>query len=250
MSKSAQHLRQFSTQRGWLLGAALAISIIVVLTMWLHRRHVATDLLRTDPAQLLGEVELLRQAVDIGRPVYERRCAGCHGARLQGDARRGVPDIADGYWLYGNDPVDVERTIYYGIRSGHPKARNLTDMPALVRTGQITPDDDYDVVQYLESIADQPHDVDAATRGRLIYYNKGNCYDCHANDARGVTDYGTPPLRGPRWLYGGDSSTLYLSVRNGRHGECPAWVNVLTPVEIRAVTVFLLTASHRGLNAS
>jgi cytochrome c oxidase cbb3-type subunit 3 len=211
---------------------------------------VAAILLRTEPAQLLRDAALLRQAVDIGRPVYERHCASCHGAKLQGDAERGVPDIADGYWLYGSDPVDVERTIYYGIRSGHPKSRNLTDMPALVRTGQITPDDDYDVVQYLESIAGQPNDTDAATRGRSIYYSKGNCYDCHANDARGVSDYGTPPLRGPHWLYGGDPSTLYLSVLNGRHGKCPAWVLVLTPVELRAVTVFLLTASRRDPKAS
>jgi cytochrome c oxidase cbb3-type subunit 3 len=145
-------------------------------------------------------------------------------------------------WLYGNDPADVERTILYGIRSGHPKARNLTDMPALVRTGQITIDDAHDEVEYLQSLAGHPHDKAAAVRGRAIYYNKGNCYDCHASDAHGVTDYGTPALTGPLYLYGGDRDTLYQSILNGRHGICPAWINRLSPVQIRALAIFLVTA--------
>jgi cytochrome c oxidase cbb3-type subunit 3 len=210
--------------------------------VWMHARLVASELLRTDPTQILKNPSLLRDAIRIAQPMYRRHCATCHGSALQGDSSRGVPDLAKNVWLYGNDPVEVEHTIYYGIRSGHPKARNVTNMPALVRTGQITPGDDRDVVEYLQGLAGQPHDETAALRGRSIYFNKGNCYDCHASDAKGATDYGTPALTGPVYLYGGDRNTLYQSILNGRQGKCPAWVNKLTPVQIRALTLYLVSA--------
>jgi cytochrome c oxidase cbb3-type subunit 3 len=223
-----------------LAGLALLVVLVAAVLVWAQRGSTYARLVRTEPHQVLKDPGLLAVALRLGAPLYERHCAHCHGAALQGDPRRGVPDLARGAWLYGDDPVDVEHTIYYGIRSGHPKARNLTDMPALVRTGQISAQDARDAVEFLQSIADRPHDEAAALRGQSIYYNKGNCYDCHAHDARGVTDYGTPALTGPEYLYGGDRETLYQSILNGRHGECPAWVTVLTPVQIRALALYLV----------
>jgi cytochrome c oxidase cbb3-type subunit III len=208
-----------------------------------RRAHVRALLVRTEPARVLQSPALVEEARAIGRRVYERHCANCHGAHLEGSRTLGVPDLGSGYWLYGNEPVNVEYTIYYGIRSGHPKARNVTDMPAFVRTGQLTPGDAKDVIAYLESLSGAPPDVAAADRGSVIYLGKGNCYDCHAADAKGVVDYGTPPLTGPRWLYGGDPSALMTSVRDGRHGLCPAWVNTLTPAEIRSVAIYLLVTA-------
>jgi cytochrome c oxidase cbb3-type subunit 3 len=116
-------------------------------------------------------------------------------------------------------------------------------MPALVRTGQIAPDDARDAVEYLQRLAGLPYEKSAALRGHAIYYGKGNCYDCHANDAKGVTDYGAPALSGPTWIYGGDRESLYQSIVNGRHGMCPAWVNVLTPLQIRALALYLVATS-------
>jgi mono/diheme cytochrome c family protein len=196
-----------------LAGLALVLLGIFAIVAWTHRRHVAGELLRTEPDQILKSPALLREAMRIGRPQYQGHCQSCHGAALEGD------------------------------RSGHPKSRNITDMPALVRTGQIAPDDARDAVEYLQSLADRPHDKSAALRGRSIYFGKGNCYDCHANDAKGVTDYGTPALSGPTWIYGGDRESLYQSIVNGRHGMCPAWVNVLTPVQIRALALYLVATS-------
>lgn len=227
-------------------GFALALLGVAAVMAWTRQRHIADELLRTDPAQILKSPTLLREAMQIGRPPYQRHCQSCHGPSLQGDAARGVPNLAGNVWLYGNDPVDVERTILYGIRSGHPKSRNLTDMPALVRTGQITADDARDVAEYVQSLSGHPYEKPAALRGRAIYYGKGNCYDCHANDAKGATDYGTPALTGPTWIYGGNRDSLYQSIVNGRHGKCPAWVDVLTPVQIRALALYLVAVPRVG----
>lgn len=221
---------------------ALLILGVAGAVAWARQRSIAGELLRTEPDRILKDPALLGEAVRIGRPQYLRHCQSCHGSALEGDARRGVPDLAANAWLYGNDPVEVERTILYGIRSGHPKSRNVADMPALVRTGQITSDDARDVVEFLQSLAGQPHDEAAGLRGHSVYYNKGNCFDCHANDAKGIAEYGAPPLTGPSWIYGGDRETLYQSILNGRHGKCPSWVNVLTPVQIRALALFLVAA--------
>lgn len=225
-------------------GLLLLAMLVAALVFGLQRRSLHARLVRTEPRRILEDPELLKEALRLGAPLYAQDCAGCHGMQLQGDPRRGVPNLARGAWLYGNDPIDVEHTIYYGIRSGHPKARNLTDMPGLVRTGQITAQDDRDVVEFLQSIAGHPHDDAAALRGKGIYYNKGNCYDCHAHDARGVVDYGTPALTGPVYLYGGDRETLFWSILNGRHGQCPAWVTRLTPLQIRALALYLVTAAR------
>jgi cytochrome c oxidase cbb3-type subunit 3 len=241
--KRVTELAASRTARRRLAGLALLL-ILAGVCAYVHQRRIADRLLRTEPTQILEDPALLRRALDLSLPVYQKHCAACHGATLEGNRARGVPDLAKNAWLYGNDPVDVEHTILYGIRSGHPKSRNVTDMPALVRSGQITADDAKDVVEFLESLAGVPYDREGALRGRALYYGKGNCFDCHARDARGVSDYGTPALTGPVWLYGADRGTLYVSILNGRHGICPAWVNLLTPLEIRALTLYLVSAPH------
>jgi cytochrome c oxidase cbb3-type subunit 3 len=232
----------------WRLAALslLAVAVASLFGWRIHQQRVANELLRTDPAQILDKPALLSRAVRIGRPLYQEHCAHCHGAALQGDQAHGVPNLARNVWLYGNDPVSVEHTIYYGIRSGHPKARNVTDMPAMVRTGQITQGDASDTVEYLLSLAGVAHDAPAALRGKAVFYNQGNCFDCHATDAKGIVDYGTPALTGPVYVYGGDRNSLYRSIVNGRHGLCPAWVKVLSPVQIRALTLFLVNAASPG----
>jgi cytochrome c oxidase cbb3-type subunit III len=241
---------QREDRRVRLTAFATLLLIVVGWTVWSRQHRVAEQLLTAEPSQILKNPVLLGQAMHLGRPLYLRHCAGCHGPALQGNPARGVPDLARNTWLYGNDPVDVERTILYGIRSGHPKSRNVTDMPALVRSGQITEDDARDAVEYLQRLAGRPHDDAAALRGRAIYYNKGNCYDCHANDAQGVTDYGTPALTGPNYLYGGDRESLYQSILNGRHGQSPAWIHVLSPVQIRALALYMVSASTAALAAN
>jgi cytochrome c oxidase cbb3-type subunit 3 len=227
--------------RAVLLIAAVLLVGAVLLYYWLAQREVASELLRIDPAAVLRSPKLIAFAQRQAAPVYQQHCASCHGAQREG--RAGVPSLADKDWLYGNNLVDLEQIVRYGIRSGNPRSRNLTDMPAFGRIGQLSDDEIEDAVQFVLSLGHQSADAVRATRGQALYTGKGNCYDCHASDARGVTDYGTPSLVGNGWIYGGDHDTLYRSVYSGRHGLCPDRSKTLTPLQIRSLAVSL----HEGV---
>jgi cytochrome c oxidase cbb3-type subunit III len=176
----------------------------------------------------------------LAEPAYAAHCAGCHGPAREGNAAVGVPDLRRGIWLYDFGRVsDLERTILYGIRSGHGKARNTTDMPALGATGQLTPDEIRDAAAYVISLSRPGGDAASVARGAVLYQGKGQCFDCHGADAAGNIDWGSPGFTSGRWLYGGDPDTIYASIHDGRHGRCPAWIGVLAPVTIRALAVFL-----------
>jgi cytochrome c oxidase cbb3-type subunit 3 len=245
----APHL---SPTRKWpwrLLALVGAVTLGTLICVRAYATYLSGKLVRSSQAQILGDPTLLGFAKRRGPAVYARHCDSCHGAALEGDRRRGVPDLADKVWLYGEGSIDdIQTTILYGIRSGHPKSRNLTDMPAFGRNGLLTQQDVSDVVEYALRISKQPHDAVAAERGREIFLGRGMCYDCHASDGEGVADYGTPALtgRGGSWLYGGSREALLKSVYDGRHGLCPAWIGTLSFVEIRELSVYVYEASRHG----
>ena len=232
-------------RQGLILGVATAVALLSGLCFWLHLRSLQASLVREWPAELARDPRMIRFALSLAAPVYARHCASCHGSNLHGDHATGAPDLADSVWLYGDGGIgDIENTILYGVRSGHPKAHNLTDMPAEGRLGQLSAPEVDDVVEFVLALSRQPHAETAAERGRKLFYEKGNCFDCHAGDAMGNTDYGAPPLLGPKWNYGGDRLTLRNTIYSGRHGRCPAWISVLTPPQIRALAVYLYAESR------
>lgn len=231
----------------------LAVVVIGVAIYWHRNARRDEQLLSSTGTELQANAELLNYATRRAQPIYQEHCASCHGADLKGDRSRGVPNLGDSIWLYGTGQItEIEQTILYGIRSGHPKARNLAEMPGFGRIGQLTKDEIKDVVEYVLLISHQPHDETAAARGKFVFQNHGLCYDCHASDGYGVSDYGTPALtgRGGSWMHGGDRATLYQSVFDGRHGLCPAWVKKLSFADIRALAAFLYNRSNESKTSS
>jgi cytochrome c oxidase cbb3-type subunit 3 len=86
----------------------------------------------------------------------------------------------------------------------------------------------------------------AAARGAILYAGAAGCYDCHAADGKGDSAIGAPDLTDGITLYGdGSRESLAMSISYGRHGICPAWVNRLSPVGIREVSIFVYSLSHR-----
>jgi cytochrome c oxidase cbb3-type subunit III len=206
----------------------------------IRTQRVEEHLLRLPADEIPSHETLVAFATERGPYLFVDHCASCHGTDMRGDRERGVPDLQDGIWLFGNGRVsDIENTIQYGVRSGHPKAHNITDMPAFLRIGQLSAAEIADVVDYMLALSRQPHDAAAARRGMDIYQNKGNCFDCHSGDALGNPDYGAPALTGPSWVYGGTRADLIESVADGRHGFCPSWNDKLDAANVRELAVYL-----------
>jgi cytochrome c oxidase cbb3-type subunit 3 len=237
-------------RRLWIAGAVLIAA--AVLSGWQVRQHrMDARLLRADPDVILKDASLVRYAEAIAKPAYAKDCASCHGPDMKG--KKGVPDLTDKVWLYDTGEVsEIERTILFGIRSENRKAHNVTDMPGLGRSGQITAGDVRDVMTYLDKIEGKTPLADAATleRGFKIWNDKGSCYDCHADDAKGVSAYGAPDLTDKEWIYGGDKASVMHSIVYGRHGVCPAFIDKLRPAVVRALAVRIKAASLQSAPAA
>ena len=237
------------------MAAVVVLALAVLLVRSVHTSSQYARLLRTEPDSIAQDVQLADFAVDEAKPLFARHCASCHGADLKGDRVRGVPDLTDSDWLYGTGrTAEIEKTILYGIRSGHNRGWNLADMPAFgearpyrrYKVNPLAPQDIRDVIAYLRLLEGQKVvDQAAVARGAKIYADTGQCYDCHANDGGGDSAIGAPNLLDKIWLYGdGSDASVYKSIAHGHQGVMPAWTGRLKPGEIRALSVYVYTASH------
>jgi cytochrome c oxidase cbb3-type subunit 3 len=218
---------------------------------------------------IVKSLRLNKTAMVLGRTVYEKNCASCHGADLKGVPGQHVPDLTDAEWRFSGDdfasggvtkfPSDVEWTVRYGIRSGHENARgaevNMLAYDPKFRTEEDTKDfgdteflnaaEISDVVEFVLQLSRQRFDRAKAARGKTLFYDnaKGNCVDCHNIDGTGIDTFGSTNLTKPNlYLYGADRESINESLTKGRHGKMPAFQDVLKPEEIKAVSIF--TFSH------
>ena len=243
---------------GWKAWSGLGLAILIIAgssTYLAGQAAVRARLMRADPDAIVQDAELARFAIAYAQPVYDEHCASCHGDHLQGDRRNGVPDLTHPAWLYGEGRVaQIEHTILHGIRSADPKGWNLADMPAFARAEpykrykipSLEPGEIRDVIEFLMVTAGKQGDRSAADRGAKIFAAKGQCFDCHSMDAQGDAAIGAPNLIDDIWLYGtGSREDIYESIARGRGGICPAWVQELSPVTIRALAVLVYAASNK-----
>jgi cytochrome c oxidase cbb3-type subunit 3 len=217
---------------------------------------------------IVKSLRLNKTAMVLGRSVYDKSCASCHGANLKGVADQHTPDLTDAEWRFSGDdyqsggvtkfPSDVEWTVRYGIRSGHPNARgaevsmlafdpkfrNEEDTKDFGDKEFLTPSEIDDVVEYVLQISGQRFDRAKAARGKALFNDntKGNCVDCHGADGSGIDTFGSSNLTKKNlYLYGFDRASIRESLVKGRHGTMPAFEGVLKPEEIRAVSVYVFS---------
>ncbi len=232
---------------------------LLVAAVFAADSYAARRLLRADPDALPADPMLLRFAVRRGGPLFEARCAVCHGAAGTGDPAKGVPNLTDDDWLYGTGrPAEIERVIDYGIRSHNPKSWNLAIMPAYARPRPnpadkniqpLKPGEIDDVIEFLMSRQGRHADATAASRGAALFTGHGGCYDCHSIDAKGDSAIGAPSLSDAVTLYGdGSREALHMSIAYGRQGVCPAWINRAGAASIRELALYVYSISHPGAN--
>ena len=237
--------------------AAGAAAVILVIGFGafsaLRAANLSARMMRTDPDLAALQPDLVRYAAAAAKPVFAQRCASCHGADMKGDHVKGVPNLVDQDWLYGSGrPVEIEKTILYGIRSGMPRTWNLADMPAFgeatpyrrYKVTPLTPGQITDVIEFVRLIEHKQADPVAAARGGKVFADTGQCFDCHAADGFGDTAIGGPNLQDDIWLYGdGSRKSLYQTIAHGRAGICPSWSRRLKPAQVRSLAIYISNAA-------
>jgi cytochrome c oxidase cbb3-type subunit 3 len=233
------------------LAAALILVASIASALITHNRAIRAHFIRVLADSVPDDPELMQFAMSRGASAYGEHCAGCHGARMQGDPERGIPNLADNDWLYGTGRVsEIERVILYGIRSGNSKGWDLAHMPAfatphpynLYAIPPLKPDAIADVTAYVLSFQQVPSDAAAVERGSRIFRDpgSGNCVDCHGPDGKGDSAIGAPDLTDAIWLAGdGSRQSIEDTIAHGLAGSCPAWVGRLPPVTIRSIAVYV-----------
>src|SRR2546423_11442939 len=91
--------------------------------------------------RIARSLRLNRQAMVLGRKVYDEHCASCHGDDLKGIPEQHTPDLTDAEWRFSGDDLDsgglkkfpphVGWTGPYGIPPRHEKCAGAAlNMPA------------------------------------------------------------------------------------------------------------------------
>ena len=223
---------------------------------------------------IVKSLRLNATAMTLGQKVYAANCAACHGEELGGSREQHAPNLTDVDWLFSGDDLDtggviklasdVEWTVLYGIRNEHAKSRGLeADMVAYLPEFRnehdtmaygnmrfLTDEEIDDVAEYVMQISNQQvTDPGKAGRGRALFMDRANCFDCHGDDATGNPALGSTNLTKPElYLFGSDRATVIETIKQGRRGTMPAFEGKLRPEELKAVSVFTFSRALKEVN--
>lgn len=170
-----------------------------------------------------------KNAMTIGKNLFDTYCIQCHGSDAQGS--RGFPNLTDSDWIYGGTPEKIHETITNGrIGIMMPWGPNLGTEG--VR----------DVANYVMSLSkDRAYDEDRAARGKEIF--QANCVACHGANGQGTMGI-APTLNDNTWLWGGSEKAIIETITSGRHNQMPAWKDFLTEDKIHLLTAYVWGKSH------
>lgn len=180
-------------------------------------------------AMSVEEVAQSKQALKMGQRMFSNNCAQCHGADARGSY--GFPNLTDGDWLYGGDPVSIKTSITDGRRAA---------MPAW---GPMLGDDGVrNVTAFVMGMSGRDINEEHAAAGKGQYDTF--CVACHMPDGSGNALFGAPNLSNGIWLYGGDAAEISHSIRAGRNGVMPAHEELLSEDKIHIITAYVYSLSQ------
>lgn len=191
----------------WALGL-----VLLVLAVWVIPVTMGAGVPSSALAAPAGDT-------DAGRPIYEARCAGCHGVEGDGngpaaglldprprDFRRGLYKVR----TTGSGELPTDEDLLHIIGSGMPG----TAMPGW--GGILTSQEQRAVIAYIKTFSRRfgrgdppqslvlskaiPSSPESIDRGRELYFGDLECFKCHGQEGRGdgpsalelEDDYGFP----------------------------------------------------------
>ncbi len=197
--------------------------------------EIQARLASVDLDQIPQDPELLSYATNAGGALFRTWCAQCHGSGAAG--AKGYPNLLDNDWLWGGTLEDIHLTLQHGIRDPQDPDTRYSEMPRFGTDGLLDRQQIDQVVNYVLSLSDLPHDAAKAEQGAEVFAD--NCAACHMEDGTGDRSQGAPNLTDAVWLYGNDPQTLTRIISEGPYGVMPAWSSRLSEAEIRALATYV-----------
>ena len=168
------------------------------------------------------------QALAVGERLFANHCAACHGADARGS--KGFPNLADGDWLWGGSPEQIEETITAGRQGMMP--------PLAAAVGSA--DDVKNVANYVLTLSGGPDNLQAQ-HGRSKFTV---CAACHGAGGQGNPALGAPNLTDATWLHGRGEAAIVAMVMQGKSNVMPAHDDRLTPEQIHVLTAYVWGLSN------
>ncbi len=179
-----------------------------------------------EPQKLAGDAP----AMAVGERLFMNNCAQCHGSDARG--ARGFPNLTDGDWLWGGDPVVIKATLTEGRTGVMP--------PMAAAVG--SPDDVRNVAHYVLSLSGSPHDPVRAFSGKPKF---AVCAACHGMDGKGNQAMGAPNLSDGTWLHGWGEEAIVRAVTKGITNQMPPQADKLNADQIHVLTAYVWGMSHK-----
>lgn len=202
-----------------------------------------------------GIVPSARPSWVRGEPLYEARCASCHGRRGEGGAR--AAGLGRVKLLQGDSPVGIFRMLAAEEKGPGPQDGSHGHNPAAPSppaasherfVGGWTDQDRWDAVAFLWSLRTTPERLDL---GRRLFLK--NCAACHGERGAGDGPGGTRQPKKPadftdaRRMLAGTSALYTAKIRRGGMGTgMPYWGSIFTEDELAAAVDYLWTFSLGG----
>ena len=228
--------------------SAVALAVLDSIVAAVAAKH-APDSVKALAQRFTGALgseatlELPTRSADLaeGRQLYQANCASCHGATGHGDgpAGRGMnpapPAVGNAATMHDVSPATMYRIVSVGIGG--------TPMQAFA--GSLSPDQRWNVVNYLISLRATPAQV---AEGEGIYMQ--SCMSCHGPVGAGDGAFARSLTRLPGEIgslgYQASHSDLELAhvVRAGKPGTSMP-PTPLTPTQAQSVVAYLRTMPLR-----
>jgi cytochrome c oxidase cbb3-type subunit 3 len=171
------------------------------------------------------------EAITVGKRLFATYCIQCHGADARG--ARGYPNLADGDWLWGGAPEQIQETILNGRQGVMPPWGELLGEEKV-----------NDVSEYVLSLSGRPVDATVAARGKEVFTQ--NCVACHGADGKGNPALGAANLTDDIWLYGGSQERVRETIIGGRQGRMPAHKEFLGEAKVHLLAAYVYSLTHQG----
>jgi len=178
----------------------------------------------------IAELSKVKQATEMGKRIFVNTCFGCHGSDARGNP--GYPDLTDKDWLWGGTAENIEHSILIG-RTGI-----MPGFAASFDTGQID-----SLVQYVGKLSGNSVDNAKADAGKVLFDQQ--CFVCHGANGKGNIAMGAPDLTDDIWLYGGSSTIIAQSIKEGRKGEMPGHKDLLGKERSHLVAAYVYSLSNK-----